>query len=189
MSRTFDEDLKQAVSFHGHLCAGQIIGTRIARIALRYFEIEDPDSYRDLVAFVEADRCLADALTSVAGCHIGKRRLKWHDFGKMAASFYDMNAKKAIRIASKNFEKAKPGEDLVEFFNQFSDEEMFRIQEVELELTEYDLPGSPKVHVVCESCGEHVLDNRHVEKDGKILCKACAGEPLYYRVIGELQGV
>jgi formylmethanofuran dehydrogenase subunit E len=186
MKRSFDEDLKKAIAYHGHLCAGQVIGTRISRVALEYFGIEDGEEYRDLVAFVEADRCLADAVTSIAGCHIGKRRLKWHDYGKMAASFYDINSGKAIRIASINNEKAAPDDDLVEFFNRFSDSEMFRVQEVELDIDEYDLPGRPKRSVYCESCGEKVLDNRDVEVDGKALCKVCAGEKPYYQVIGEI---
>ncbi|MDR1712768.1 MAG: FmdE family protein [Coriobacteriales bacterium] len=184
MSKTsFKEDLEKAVAFHGHLCAGQVIGTRISRLALEHFGIEDAESYRDLVAFVEADRCLADAITSVTACHIGKRRLKWHDLGKMAACFYDIPSGKAIRIASINNEKAPEGADLVEYFEQFSDEQMFKVEDVELDIDEYDLPGRPKRSVICEQCGEKVMDNRDVEVDGQVLCKTCAGLESYYRVL------
>jgi formylmethanofuran dehydrogenase subunit E len=183
MRRSFEQDLERAVAYHGHLCAGQVIGTRIARAALEYFDIEKPEEYRDLIAFVEADRCIADAVSTVAHCQIGRRRLKWYDYGKMAASFYDIESDRAIRIASINNEKAGPDEDPVAFFNRFSDQEMFKIQEVEIDLDEYDLPGKPQRSVCCDSCGEKVMDNRDVQRDGKTLCKVCAGEPAYYRVI------
>ena len=74
MKRTFEEDLQRAISFHGHLCGGQLTGVRMARYALNYFGIEDPDTYRDLVVYVECDRCLTDAIMTVTNCHPGKRR-------------------------------------------------------------------------------------------------------------------
>ena len=98
LKRPFAEDLQRAISFHGHMCAGQVIGCRMARLAMEFFHIEDPDTYRDLIAFVECDRCLADAVISVANCHLGRRRLKWYDYGIMAASFYDIASGRAIRI-------------------------------------------------------------------------------------------
>lgn len=179
--RTFEEDLALAVAYHGHLCAGQVLGTRIARMGLAHFGIEEPESYRDLIAFVEADRCLADAVCSVAKCNIGRRRLKWFDYGKMAATFYDIKSDSAIRISSIGQARPAPGEDLVEFYSQFSDEEFFRVQDVVVNIDEFDLPGKPKAHAVCEKCGERVLDNRHVIEDRRMLCKACAGLPIYYR--------
>lgn len=50
--RSFEEDLSRAITFHGHLCGGQITGVRMARYALKYFGIEDPDHYRDLIVYV-----------------------------------------------------------------------------------------------------------------------------------------
>jgi len=187
LKRTFDEDLKMAVEFHGHLCAGQVLGTRLSRIALEYFGIQDPYDYKDLVAFVEADRCVADAVTSVANCHIGRRRLKWRDLGKMAATFYDCNSGQAIRIAGASTAKAAEGQDIVEFFNAIPDNELFKAQLVEVDINEYDLPGHPKKSVICEQCGEKVMDNRDVQKDGRTLCKTCAGEVSYYKVLGDWQ--
>lgn len=181
--RTFEEDLKMAVQYHGHLCAGQVLGTRIARIALKYFGIEDAKEYRDLIAFVEADRCVADAVCSVAGCQMGRRRLKWYDYGKMAATFYDLNSDEAIRINTMGDQRPKEGEDVVKCFAKVSDEELFRVQKVKVHIDEFDIPGKPKSIVRCELCGEKVFDNRHMEKDGKILCKSCAGEETYYTII------
>lgn len=183
LKRTFEEDLERAVSFHGHLCAGQVIGTRMSRLAMEYFHIEDPDTYRDLIAFVECDRCLADAVISVANCHLGRRRLKWYDYGIMSASFYDIASGKAIRISQSNsVGKAPHGHDeMLAFFAAFSDDELFIVHEVELpDFLEYDLPGKPRKTEVCERCGERIHDGRGIERDGHVYCRRCAGEHVYY---------
>ena len=92
--RSFEEDLSRAITFHGHLCGGQITGVRMARYALKYFGIEDPDHYRDLIVYVECDRCLTDAIMVVTGCHPGKRRMKCLDFGvqKVVVNYTDLDA-------------------------------------------------------------------------------------------------
>ncbi|NTU89952.1 MAG: formylmethanofuran dehydrogenase [Actinobacteria bacterium] len=185
MKRSFEEDLAQAIEFHGHLCAGQVLGTRVTRIGLSYFGIDEPEKYRDLIAIVEADRCLADAVATVCRCSLGRRRLKWHDLGKMAATFYDIATDKAIRVYVSGMAHAPKDADVVEFYNQFSDEEFFTVQEVTVDLTEFDLPGRPKRKVLCEQCGEQVQDGRDVQVEGRTLCKTCAGIDVYYHVIGE----
>ena len=183
LKRTFEEDLARAVAFHGHLCAGQAIGTRMARLALDYFHIEDPDTYRDLIAFVECDRCLADAVISVANCHLGRRRLKWYDYGIMSASFYDIASGKAIRISQNNEVGKAPHDkdEMLDFFARYSDAELFHVHEVELpDFMENDLPGKPRVTQVCEVCGERIHDGRGIERDGHVYCKRCAGDHVYY---------
>lgn len=108
--RSFEEDLSRAITFHGHLCGGQITGVRMARYALKYFGIDDPDHYRDLIVYVECDRCLTDAIMVVIGCHPGKRRMKCLDFGKQAATFFDLKRNEAIRLVNVS-EKCPKGED------------------------------------------------------------------------------
>ncbi|MDO5044380.1 MAG: FmdE family protein [Coriobacteriia bacterium] len=188
LKRTFDEDLEIAVNFHGHLCAGQVIGTRLCRIALEYFGIDEPETYRDLIAVSETDRCLADTLISVAHCHPGRRRFKMYDYGKMAASFYDIQSGKAIRIASKTTPQPVKGKDDVkEFFLAMPIEDLFTIQVIELPLTQYDLPGKSRVSVECVQCGEKVTDGRFIDLDGDKYCQTCAFDSSYYRVIHDLE--
>jgi formylmethanofuran dehydrogenase subunit E len=55
------------------------------------------------------------------------------------------------------------------------DSVMFRVQEVTVELTPFDLPGPTRRKVTCSQCGQMVRDHREVERDGQILCKPCAG--------------
>ncbi|MEG1585083.1 MAG: FmdE family protein, partial [Anaerovorax sp.] len=70
---SFHEDLERAVKYHGHLCSGQVLGVRMARMGMRLLGIEDPDNFRDLIAYVETDRCIADAVGTVTGCKLGRR--------------------------------------------------------------------------------------------------------------------
>lgn len=140
--RSFEEDLSRAITFHGHLCGGQITGVRMARYALKYFGIEDPDHYRDLIVYVECDRCLTDAIMVVTGCHPGKRRMKCLDFGKQAATFFDMNHNEAIRLVNVS-EKCPKGEDAKAWFATRSDEDLFSVQEVVVNYTDLDAPESP----------------------------------------------
>ena len=177
---TFQEDLKKAIDYHGHLCSGQVLGVRMARMALAYFKIEDPMKYKDLIVYVECDRCLADAIGIVTGCNLGRRRLKWMDYGKVACSFLDLQTKKAIRIVRVSHQYPKEGEDLVEFFKSFTDEELFRLEEIEIPIEPWDLPGRPTSVTVCEICNEEILDHREVIVNGRIFCKGCH-QGSYYR--------
>ena len=53
-----------------------------------------------LVTYVEIDRCATDAIALVTGCRLGKRALKFRDWGKMAATFVDSRSGRAIRIVA-----------------------------------------------------------------------------------------
>src|SRR3954466_1402356 len=106
--KSFDDYLRVAEQAHGHLCAGQVLGVRLAMLGLQKLGIEDPQGAdrKRLVTFVEIDRCATDAVAVVTGCRLGKRALKFRDWGKMAATFVDVNSGRAIRIAAKESSKA-----------------------------------------------------------------------------------
>ena len=180
MKNYFEQDLQKAHEFHGHICTGIIFGTRIARIGLNYLGIEDPAENRDFIVFVEADRCIADAVAAVTGCSLGKRRLKWFDYGKMAATFVDMNSHEGIRIVTAASQQPTDDVDLVDFWGSIADEDLFRIEEVTVDLSPEDLPGKPSRKVTCSACGESVMDGRDLLLNEKTLCKACA-QGAYYK--------
>src|SRR6516164_243298 len=111
--KSLDEYLRDAEVAHGHLCAGQVLGVRLAMAGIKQLGIDDPHGKdrKRLVTFVEIDRCATDAVGVVTGCRLGKRALKFRDWGKMAATFVDLSAPlapqpggtptyKAIRIAA-----------------------------------------------------------------------------------------
>ena len=68
---------------------------------------------------------------------------------------------------------------MIDFYDKLPEEEFLEAQEVAIELGEGDYPGPPVRVVTCECCGEEVMDDRHVIKEGKTLCKTCAGESYY----------
>ncbi|MDR2602432.1 MAG: FmdE family protein [Spirochaetaceae bacterium] len=183
--KTFEEDLKEAALYHGHICAGQILGVRMARLGVRKLALEEPQKYRDLVVFVESDRCLSDAVSTVTGCKLGKRRLKHKDYGKSAASFLDLRTSRAVRVSSIGWVNAPANVNLLEYFAALTDEELFKVEEVEIPFPPCEAPGKPVEKIECGLCGEMITDSRHIIKDGKALCKSCAGFSYYKLKTGE----
>src|ERR1700757_1899706 len=191
----FDELLEEAKIAHGHLCAGQILGVRLARLGCARLGIEEPRG-RDrkrLVTFVEIDRCATDAIGVVTGCRLGKRALKFRDWGKMAATFVDVSAGKAIRVAARESSKARArqldpeienkNQQQMRAYRQMPDEELFAAEWVKVDLPPEEFPGYKGERIVCEECGEGINFRREVRRDGKIYCRACAGEK-YYEPLG-----
>nr|MBC8414300.1 TraR/DksA C4-type zinc finger protein [bacterium] len=139
---------------------------------------------KKLIVYVEIDRCATDAIQSVTGCSAGKRSLKLVDYGKMAATFVNLDTGKAVRLFAMEDSKDKAKnyfpdiEDKykcqTEAYKVMPIEELFEWKEVEVKIPEQDMPGRPKRRIQCESCGEHVQDSRDIEVNGKLLCKACA---------------
>lgn len=179
--RTLEEDYGAAQEFHGHLCHGMVMGVRMARYGCRQLGIDDPRSYRDLLVYVEMDRCASDAVSVVCGVSLGKRRLKWVDYGKLAATFVDLATGRALRLAPQpDVPHAGREVDPIEFWKDWSDEALFSCMPVTMEIPEEDRPGHPSRTAVCERCGEKINDGREVVQGGETLCKACACGA-YYR--------
>ena len=64
-------------------------------------------------------------------------------------------------------------------YREMPEAELFEVQNVRVTLGPEDLPGYKAPRVVCAQCGEGINFKREVESDGRILCKACAGERYY----------
>src|SRR5205823_6109047 len=107
--KTLPEYESLAAAAHGHLCAGQILGLRMALYGVRLLELDDPagQDRKRLVTFVEIDRCATDAIPVVTGCRLGKRALKFRDFGKVAATFCDVVRDRAVRVAARETAKER----------------------------------------------------------------------------------
>lgn len=178
--RALDEDLKAAQEFHGHLCHGMVMGVRMARYGCRELGIDDPRSYRDLIVYVEMDRCASDAVSVVTGVTLGRRRLKWVDYGKLAATFVDLATGRAVRLAPQpDVPHAGPDVNPLEFWKDWTDEQLFSCTPVRVAIPEEDKPGRPVRSVVCARCGERVQDARDVSCGGETLCRSCAGGGYY----------
>ena len=187
--KTLDEYLELAALAHGHLCAGQVLGVRLAMLGLRELGITDPIAERKrLLTYVEIDRCMTDAIALVANCRLGKRALKFRDWGKVAATFVDLKSGRAIRIAAKESSKEIARNmfpDLTKdagqqkAYAEMSEEVLFDKKWVQVELKAHDLPGYKGPRVVCAQCGEGINFAREVLQGGRTLCRACAGEAYY----------
>ena len=189
--KTFEEYEELAAKAHGHMCAGQVLGLRMAIRGLELLGIDDPAG-RDrkrLVTYVEIDRCATDAISVVTGCRLGKRALKFLDFGKMAATFVDLQTGRAVRIAARESSKQRAGELFPEIedrnrqqmtaYRRMSAPELFDLQWVKLTVGPEEMPGFKGARVTCGECGEGISFRREVEREGRTLCRACAGGRYY----------
>jgi formylmethanofuran dehydrogenase subunit E len=190
--KTLSEYLELATVAHGHLCAGQVLGVRLAMLGLSELEIHDPIADRKrIVTYVEIDRCVTDAVALVANSRLGKRALKFRDWGKVAATFCDLKTGRAVRIAAKESSKQAAKEMFPELgkdegqqkaYAQLPDDVLFTKEWVKVEIQPHDLPGFKGSRVVCAKCGEGINFKREVTQDGRTLCRACAGEKYYSAV-------
>lgn len=187
----FQALLEESVRIHGHLCPGQVLGVRMSMVGLREVGISDPkgDDRKNIIVFVEMDRCATDAVQSVTGCSMGKRTLKFMDYGKMAATFVNLNTGRAVRVlareesrelaAARFPEISDRHKAQLEAYKVMPERDLFEAMEVAVELKPEDMPGRPLSRVQCEQCGEHVQDRREIQAGSRILCRPCA-EGGYY---------
>ena len=189
--KSLDEYLCDAEQAHGHLCAGQVLGVRMAMLGLQKLGIDHPQGQdrKRLVTFVEIDRCATDAVGVVTGCRLGKRALKFRDWGKIAATFVDIASGRAIRLAAKESSKAlarqlhpeitDKNQQQMLAYRELTDDQLFTTQWVKVSLSPEDFPGYKGERVVCDHCGEGISFRREVRSQGKVLCRGCAGENYY----------
>ena len=172
---------------HGHLCPGQVVGVRMAMLGCRLVGLDEPtrrEQVKKLIVYVEMDRCAADAVSHVAGVKLGRRSLKYVDYGIMAATFLNMETGKAYRVLSTEDARAlvpvyapevygKSAQQLAAY-QRMPDSVLFRVQKVRVKLDYCDLPGPTRRKAACSRCGQVVRDNREVVVDGQVLCVPCA---------------
>ncbi|HEY6490148.1 MAG: formylmethanofuran dehydrogenase subunit E family protein [Terracidiphilus sp.] len=194
---SFDELLRKAEIAHGHMCPGQILGVRMALLGLRQLGIENPTGAdrKRLVTYVEIDRCATDAIGMVTGCRLGKRSLKFRDWGKMAATFVDIESGRAIRVvaledsrelAQKMFPhlESKKAQQMAAY-RELADDQIFRAGWVKVSVEAAELPGFKGERFLCPRCGEGVNFGRFEEVNRERLCLSCARPARRYWSQGE----
>lgn len=196
--KAFEELLAESVAAHGHLCPGQIVGVRMALLGLRLLGFEAPPTHpqlKRLIVFVEMDRCTGDAVAHVTNVKLGRRSLKFVDYGIMAATFLDLENGQAFRIISTEesrdlalmYAPQEPDKrsQQLEAYRVMPDSVLFQVQEVQVDLSPYDLPGPTRRKVACARCGQVIRDHREVVQDGRALCRPCAGGA-YFKTAKEI---
>lgn len=187
----FNSLLERSVKIHGHLCPGQVLGVKMAILGMRMIGLVNPEEGRakDMIVYVEMDRCATDAIQSVTGCSLGHRTMKFLDYGKMAATFVNIETGEAIRVIAREDTREKAKELFPDMEDRYEaqiqtymimpNEELFDVMAVRVNIPPEDMPGRPLRRIQCARCGEYVQDMREVYRDREALCKACA-EGAYY---------
>lgn len=194
MLQTLDDLLNECERLHGHICPGQVLGARMALLGCRLIGVNDPKGAdrKSLIVWVEIDRCMTDAVSAVTGVRLGKRSLKYLDYGKVAATFLNLSDGSAVRLLALDesrsladslyarVESRKERQMLA--YRELPDERLFKIERVRVDLDELDMPGRPRARVTCARCLEGINDGREIfDGMGKRVCRPCAFGG-YYRM-------
>src|SRR5829696_3979970 len=193
--QSLDELLKECESLHGHMCAGQLLGARMALLGCRLIGVDEPRGAdrKKLIVWVEIDRCMTDAISAVTGVRLGKRSLKYFDYGKVAATFLNTEQQRAVRLVALESSRALADERFSDIadkrqrqfrtYSEATDDELFKTELVSVELRDLDAPGSPRSRVICIVCEEGVNDGREVvDANGDTLCRGCHSGTYYSKL-------
>ncbi len=192
MVESLETLLQKAEVAHGHMCAGQVLGVRMSLLGLKSLGIEEPlgADRKRLVSYVEIDRCATDAIAMVTGCRLGKRTLKFRDWGKMAATFVDLSSDSGVRVVAleNSRDLARELHPEVESrsqqqmlaYRELGDDQLFRLQRVRVHVDASELPGYKTDRVVCARCGEGINFGRFEVVADQRLCLTCAHPELCY---------
>lgn len=187
-----DNLVRASSQHHGHLCPGQVIGVRMSILGLGLLGYACPLGYpeiKNVVGFVECERCLADAVASATGLRFGRGSLKMHNLGLLAATFMDLPTGRAVRLLSKESardaacayapEVERAHDAQTQAYRVMPDGELFDVQWVRVNIDPNDLPGARPPKVPCEACGVPVRANKARQAGGRTLCAPCAGQAYF----------
>jgi formylmethanofuran dehydrogenase subunit E len=184
--RTFEELYKESSATNDHHCSSQALGIRMAMAGCREVGIDEPKGCKHLMISMEIDCCATDAVQAVTGCSLGKRTLKFLDYGKMAATFVNLETRKAVRVVARSDSGAvAPLDDhdtailrgaKEQAYANMPEATLFTIQFNAIAARQEELPGFRDGNVTCAGCGEGVSYRREVLSGGRTLCIACARE-------------
>ena len=177
--------IDETIQFHGHSCPGLAIGIRASEVALQKFE-RAPDEE------------VVDAVQYLTGCSFGKGNLIHLDYGKTAFNFYRRSDERGIRVLKRPEPPEEADNDMTALQKKkmsgapLTDEEetiwtrarasrIERIMSAKLEdLFEVQTAAGPipkKARIldslICEACGEKVMETRTRRFQGRTLCLPC----------------
>jgi len=166
-------DFKRCAEFHGHICPGLSIGYRATKLAMQKLQ-ENRALDEELVAIVENDSCAVDAVQVVTGCTFGKGNLVFHDHGKHVYTFAIRPTGQSVRLSLRP--DGGPGdgvsrEERAHWIVHCEADELFEITRLTI-----SLPAEAEIHqsVICQNCGEPVMDTRTCRVGDRIVCRPCA---------------
>lgn len=188
-SDMFQDLLETSASMHRHLCPRQVLGVRMGLFGGELLGIAVPQEKKGLFTIVEADGCFSDGISVATNCWVGRRTLRVKDYGKVAVTFVDRETGQAMRIAprleARNLahayapEARNRWEAMLLGYQRMPVEELLSTHSVKLNFDLKKYISHAGVKVICEMCGEEIINEREVISDGLILCMPCAGDSYY----------
>jgi formylmethanofuran dehydrogenase subunit E len=186
---TFEELLYQSAILHQHLCPRQVLGVRMGLAGGHWLGLEVPQTGKRLLTIVETDGCVIDGLAVAAGCRVGRRTMRVLDFGKVAATFVDTQTARAVRIVPRASTRKRAKDYAPEAqsrweayllgYQRMPEAELLDIQAVALTVSLEKILSKDGYRVNCDLCGEEIINEREVIREGLMLCRSCAGEQYY----------
>jgi formylmethanofuran dehydrogenase subunit E len=185
-----EELLTASAAIHHHLCPRQVLGVRMGMLAGKLLALDLPQTDKRLLTIVETDGCAVSGISVATGCRVGRRTMRVEDYGKVAATFVDTHAERAIRIAPATDVRrlvtnyAPDAHDCWEAYlmgyQRMPDDRLLNWQEVVLNTPVPTILSQPGRRVTCQICGEEIMNEREVLHEESVLCRTCAGLG-YYR--------
>jgi len=187
--KAFSELLKATAALHARLCPRQVLGVRMGLWAGKLLELDAPRSDKRLFVIAETDGCAVDGIAVATGCRVGRRTLRIEDLGKVAATMVDTYTGRAVRIVPQPRSREVACEYAPKAHNHWEAQLigyqrmpatiLFSWQWVELTTPLEVLIGHVGAPVVCQACGEEIINGREVVRAGSTVCRACAGQTYY----------
>jgi formylmethanofuran dehydrogenase subunit E len=191
------EQLDQAMAFHGHKCPAMPLGFRAAEaamVALRVPRSQDKELY--VIAETgkgHAAGCFLDGIMSATGCTYGKSNIEKKYYNKMAFTLIDVNKGKSVRVRLKDaffgnmlnspfVDQRKQGVLPQEVAPEVADPLVSKIQSMPeamfLEvgpIEDYDFPKGKGCFetALCAKCGERVFVDKLTETAEGLVCVPC----------------
>jgi len=186
--------LDQSAARHSHLCPRQVLGARIGLAGAAALGLDVPRDDKRMLIIIETDGCFADGIEAATGCTIGHRTLRVADYGKIAATLVDVKTGQAVRVAPRLDVRERaytcvPDEPRHYFaqlkaYQVLPDHELLSIQAVQLTTPIAAIVSRAGVRVNCEVCGEEIINEREIVREGLTLCRSCAGQS-YYQLVAD----
>ncbi len=186
---TLEELLARSAADHNHVCPRQVLGVRMGMLVAKLFDLPLPQTDKRLLAIVETDGCFADGVAAATGCTVGHRTMRVVDYGKIAVTFIDTKTGLAYRVrprldvrqraeAYAQNERSR-WHTMLNAYKVMPDEALLEVQAVQPKFDVGALMSRAGVRVNCDACGEEIINEREVNQNGRVLCRACAAGAYY----------
>ncbi|MBI4672939.1 MAG: formylmethanofuran dehydrogenase [Chloroflexi bacterium] len=182
--------LDESAKHHRHrLCPRQVLGVCMGLYAGELLGVALPQADKRVFCFVETDGCLTDGIAVTTGCAMGRRTMYLMDYGKTAATFVDTQTQCAWRVTPTPLSRqhalayAPTAPDRwhaqLEAYQIMPTHELLLAQPVRLTVDLNAILSKHGMRVVCEQCGEDVINERFVICEGRLLCRPCTDGAYY----------